>query len=250
MKRIFYIFLSFSLILLSCHKDPPMPDASFSTDIVDPEVGESVFFYNNSSNADSFEWDFGDGFISNEPNPVHTYNSTGTFEVILTVFSEGGEDQASMIIDVKVPTLLVIEVREYFSDDVIPGASVLLYPTLDDWDDQTNDVAEAFTDQDGVAVFSNLDPFVYYVDVWELNHDNYTLAAEDVGFIRTPEVVRNRITGFTAYVDVADHSSGFRINRDNMVMKKSGRNSSEKKLVPSFSGTEDWERFYSKSKKK
>jgi hypothetical protein len=246
MKRIFYLFLSLSLILLSCHKDPPIPEAAFSTDIVDPEVGQTVFFYNNSINADAFEWDFGDGYISTEPDPVHTYNATGSFEVILTVFSEGGEDQASLIIDVQVPTLLVIEVREYYSDGVIPGASVLLYPTLEDWDAQTNDVAEAFTDQDGVAVFSNLDPYVYYVDVWELNHDNYALASEDVGFIRTPEVLTHRITGFTAYVDVADHSSGFRVNRDNMVMKKLGRTSSEKKLVPSFSGTEDWERFYSK----
>ena len=231
MKRIFYIFLSLSLILLILSQRSPDPEASFSTDIVDPEVGETVFFYNNSINGDSFEWDFGDGFISNELNPVHTYNTTGSFEVVLTVFSEGGEDQASLTIDVLVPTLLVIDVREYYSDDVIPGASVLLYPTLADWDAQTNSVAEAFTDRDGVAVFSNLDPYVYYVDVWEATHDNYALRGEDVGFIRTPEVLTHRITGFTAYVDVADHTSGMRGNRT-MVIKKTGQKFRSKEPYP------------------
>ena len=34
------------------------------------------------------------------------------------------------------------------------------------------------------------------------------LAAEDVNFIRTPEVLAHRITRFIAYVDIVDHSKG------------------------------------------
>ena len=37
----------------------------------------------------------------------------------------------------------------------------------------------------GKTVFADLKNIVYYVDVWEENHDNYTLKDEDVGFIRT-----------------------------------------------------------------
>jgi PKD repeat protein len=209
----------------------------FSVDNSSPEVGQTVFFNNNSHNGDRFEWDFGDGFISNESNPTHVFTATGSYEVTLTVTADGGStDVSSLIIDVLVPTLLEVEVREYFSDDVVPDASIILYPTLKDWNDQTNSVNEAFTDADGIAVFSNLDPFVYYVDVWEATHDNYQLANEDVGFIRTPEVMNNKITGFVAYVDIVNHTAGVSRNRE-MVVKKIGRKSSDKNLIPGFTGS-------------
>ena len=44
-----------------------------------------VKFLNQSYNAESFEWDFGDGNFSTEVNPVHTYTEYGDFDVKLTV---------------------------------------------------------------------------------------------------------------------------------------------------------------------
>ncbi|MBK3515876.1 PKD domain-containing protein [Carboxylicivirga marina] len=44
-------------------------------------------FFNNSSNATSYEWDFGDGNTSNEVDPVHTYSNSGTYNVQLTASS-------------------------------------------------------------------------------------------------------------------------------------------------------------------
>jgi hypothetical protein len=239
MKRIIYVFLSLSLILFSCHKDP-VPQSSFSTDNLNPEVGQTVFFTNNSI-GDSFEWDFGDGYISNEVNPTHVYTATGAFEVKLTATVKGDHSESSLTLNVQVPTLLVVEVREYYSDDLIPNASILLYPTLADWDNQTNSLMEAFTDLNGTAVFANLDPYVYYLDVWEATHDNYTLRNEDVGFITTPTVLPHSITFFTAYVDVANHTSG-RGNRGSMVIKKLERRSIDKNLIPS--GSQDWQKYY------
>ena len=167
-------------------------------------VGQPVFFTNTSHNSDRFEWDFGDGYTSNESDPVHTFTSTGSYEVIMTAFAKGGHsDETRLTLNIVIPTLLEIEVREYYSEDLIPGASIILYPTVADWDAQTNMVDEGFTDADGVAVFSNLDPFVYYVDVWEATHDNYQLRNEDVGFITTPQIVPNKINRFIAWVDVA-----------------------------------------------
>lgn len=40
----------------------------------------------------SWSWDFGDGNTSSERNPVHAYDSTGTYEVCLTVRNPAGSD--------------------------------------------------------------------------------------------------------------------------------------------------------------
>jgi PKD repeat protein len=237
MKRIIYLLMFLPFILFSCQK---VPEASFSTDTPDTEVGQTVLFDNHSHYSDRFEWDFGDGTTSTESNPAHIFTATNAFKVTLTAFSKGSSsDKSNLTINVMAPTLLEVEVREWTADgngNVVPNASILLYPTLADWDAQTNSIVEAFTDADGVAVFSNLDPFVYYLDVWEQTHDNYTLRNEDVGWIRTPEVLAHKITGFIAYVDVVNHSSA-KGNRPTMIVKKLGRKAIDKNQIPGFSGS-------------
>jgi hypothetical protein len=42
-----------------------------------------VRFTNRSTGADSYRWDFGDGRFSEVENPIHTYDSSGVFEVTL-----------------------------------------------------------------------------------------------------------------------------------------------------------------------
>lgn len=241
MKRITQIFLSLALILSSCHKDPK---SSFSADNSEPEVGQTVVFTNHSHNGEKYEWDFGDGFVSNDPNPSHIFSSTGSYEVTLTVTSGGSSDVSSLTITVQVPTLLQIEVREYSTENVVPNASVLLYPTLPDWDAQTNSVMEGITGSDGIAVFTNLDAFVYYLDVWETTHDNYTLRNEDVGWIRTPEVLAHKITSFIAYVDIANHSG---VTKDRtMVIKKLVRKPVEKAQTNPYPENLNWKDLYSR----
>ncbi len=44
----------------------------------------TVDFTNNSANATSYQWDFGDGSTSSENNPIHTYSTAGTYTVSLT----------------------------------------------------------------------------------------------------------------------------------------------------------------------
>lgn len=57
----------------------PVADFSFLAD------GLSVQFQYTGLGASSFFWEFGDGTISTEENPVHTYPEPGTYEVGLTV---------------------------------------------------------------------------------------------------------------------------------------------------------------------
>jgi PKD repeat protein len=50
----------------------------------------TVPFLNQSTNAVSYEWDFGDGVTSTQPNPTHTYAQTGLFTVTLVARSVDG----------------------------------------------------------------------------------------------------------------------------------------------------------------
>lgn len=230
------------LFLVSCEKSPK---AQFHTDTDKFVVGQEVLFYNDSDNSESYDWDFGDGYTSNERSPYHTFNSNGTFQVVLTAISRNGsEDKSQMTITVKIPTLLEIEVREYYEDYAVPKASVLLYESLADWDaaDVSKSVLEGTTDNNGITVFANLDPFVYYVDVWETGHDNYQLGAEDVGFIRTPEVMPNQINRFLALVDKADHS-GAKGTKSAARIVKIIRKPADRQQ-PASGGTDGWRELY------
>lgn len=49
-------------------------------------------FYDNSTNATSWSWDFGDGSTSTIQNPTHTYSQQGTFHVCLTITKDTCSD--------------------------------------------------------------------------------------------------------------------------------------------------------------
>ncbi|HBC80005.1 MAG TPA: hypothetical protein DEO60_08555 [Bacteroidales bacterium] len=244
MKKIIFLSLVLPLLIFSCEISPR---AYFSASPADPVVGEDVWFTNESENVSSFEWDFGDGTISNEANPIHRYTSTGAFTVSLKVWSGSGlTDEASLSLNVKIPTLLEVEVLEYYDEYPVEGASVILYRTLTDWEKETHSVSEGFTDSEGKTVFAGLNNIVYYLDVWEKNHDNYALKAEDIGFIRTSEIIPNKINRFIAYVDYVDHGKGTARKDAAVVIKKLVRKPEDKKQPEASSDTTGWQELYAK----
>jgi chitodextrinase len=196
-------------------------NASFTVSTATPTVGEEVYFTNNSTGAVSYTWDFGDGIISNETHPKHVYTINGQYEVQLAARNSNGTiNYAYFTITAKVPRMLAIEVVEWYDLYRVPGASVILYPTLNDWNNQTNALCEGFTDDYGIVVFAGLTDNDYFVDVWEEDHDNYQLASEDAGFITIEWVEPNTLNWFVAYVDVVDHSaSKGRSDRIELVLK-------------------------------
>jgi hypothetical protein len=62
----------------------PLPIASFSSPNSVVCLGEYVEFVNESFDADSMLWDFGDGTLSSELNPTHLYALPGVYDVSLT----------------------------------------------------------------------------------------------------------------------------------------------------------------------
>lgn len=241
MKKLIYLTLFLPIFFVSCESEP---EASFFMDSNVFEVGSGINFNNSSQNANSYEWDFGDGYISYEVNPVHYYQVTGTYEVTLTAFSKKGMDsKAIMTISVVEPSLFVIEVLEYYDGYPVADASVILYPTESDWDNQQNMIIEGFTAEDGIVVFANLDPIVHFVDVWETNHDNYMLRAEDVGFIKTQKVIPQKVQVFVAYVDYVQHTKSNGRTERKMVIKKLERKAEQ---PVSALDAKEWQELYNR----
>ncbi|MGD0272643.1 MAG: S8 family serine peptidase [Gaiellaceae bacterium] len=86
---------------------PPGPHASFTPSVTVGVEPLRVTFTNNSTNATSYVWTFGDGATSTETSPVHTFVDFGTFNVILIATRSSGERttaSATITVNPLVPT--------------------------------------------------------------------------------------------------------------------------------------------------
>ncbi len=90
-----------------------LPLADFSYSINDFEVD----FQNNSFNADSYSWDFGDGGSSTETNPLHEYNEDGFYTVTLYATNSCGTDVYTIQIEIITLPFAI------FSSDITEGCS-------------------------------------------------------------------------------------------------------------------------------
>jgi PKD repeat protein len=64
--------------------------------------GLTVSFFNASSGATGYLWDFGNGFTSTFANPSHTYANFGTYTVCLIALAGGCSDTLCQTVDVLV----------------------------------------------------------------------------------------------------------------------------------------------------
>ena len=99
MKKVKFIFgmllmaALFAVPFTACDEEEepkPVPDASFS--FVATGNGLTVEFTNESTDATTYLWDFGDGTTSTDENPVHTFPDFGDYIIKLTATGEGGEN--------------------------------------------------------------------------------------------------------------------------------------------------------------
>jgi len=73
---------------------PSPPVADFSASPTTGDAPLAVTFSDLSTGrVDSWAWDFGDGGTSSAQNLTHTYNTTGSYTVKLTVTGPGGTDE-------------------------------------------------------------------------------------------------------------------------------------------------------------
>ncbi len=95
---------------------PSAPEVSFSYEA----DGLTTTFTDSSSDSNndmvSWNWSFGDGAISSEQNPVHSFAETGNYEVTLTVTdAEGLSDSETMLVSVSSASIEAAVKRAYKS---------------------------------------------------------------------------------------------------------------------------------------
>ena len=69
---------------------------------------ETVKFTNQSENAESYRWEFGDGTTSTEESPTHTYSQCGFYNVNLIAYRGEEITAAGDYVSVTSPTIEVI----------------------------------------------------------------------------------------------------------------------------------------------
>jgi hypothetical protein len=104
-KTLIYFLLSNLIFLATCQKDQIVVTCNFA--IIDFNVYKEQYFINipiefsnKSEYAESYVWDFGDGTLSTEKNPTHTYKKPGVYKIELTVKNENSSDSKNIIIEV------------------------------------------------------------------------------------------------------------------------------------------------------
>lgn len=93
------------LAINSCKKEdtPVTPTVDFNYTGANVPAPALVSFKNNTSNATSYLWDFGDNGTSTSANPQHLYALGGVYTVKLTATGPGGSTSATKTVNINAP---------------------------------------------------------------------------------------------------------------------------------------------------
>jgi len=155
------------IFLASCTKEPTANFEYLNSSTV--YVGEKVFLINYSSDADSYDWSFGDGHTSSSESPDHTYYSPGSFTISLTANNGSKSDTYTQSINVKDPKGKII----FWSDFQGPPINVYWRSS---YKGQITAVLSSAPScgESGCVNISNLNPGTYSYTAEETSSPNRT----------------------------------------------------------------------------
>ncbi len=108
------LFLAFIAVFISMPACKKTPEAAFTADKVNIELGEEIKFSNTTKDGFSYLWDFGDGSSSTDASPVHTYSASGNYHVRLTAYSKKEKKSDEDYLDITVNDATVNDTRDKF----------------------------------------------------------------------------------------------------------------------------------------
>lgn len=161
MKYRSLIAIIIAVILTGCNNEP---EASFKFSPSDPLAGLTIEFTNTSVNADSYEWDFGDGSLSSSKNASHIYDEAGTYTVQLTATGEDGSNSTIKQITVR-PSVTGSWIKLFEISGSLFGGTMSLVQELD------GSISGSFVFSDGsgyttLESTSNINNFDIQIDWW------------------------------------------------------------------------------------
>jgi len=179
------VYKSLSLILFvllgfACSDDDPLPVpiVDFFLDPGVAEVGVPVMFDNYTTNADNYEWDFGDGQVFTDISPTITFASPGDVTVTLRAYTQDNQvDSVSKTFRVheRVATGYILSVFPPFDVagpwdpdeqgiDQLPDLVMQMAP--DDPNNQSGFVDGIYTNRANGPISAGIDPMVLSDEDW------------------------------------------------------------------------------------
>ncbi len=106
-----YFFLLLTIIgLASCAR----PIANFTIQGADRTAPAEIQFENDSKNAETYEWDFGDGKTSTDSTPSHRFGSSGNYLVVLKAKKGKKTRKVEKRVKIDAPENCLIEIETEF----------------------------------------------------------------------------------------------------------------------------------------
>lgn len=105
-----YLYLLSILLFASCAR----PIADFTVQGTDRTAPAALEFENNSQNAETYEWDFGDGNTSMEATPSHRYRSSGNYLVKLKAKKGNKTRKTEKRVKIDAPDNCLVEIETDF----------------------------------------------------------------------------------------------------------------------------------------
>ena len=220
-----FVNLSGFAATFTCNTDPIAPIANFNSFVSDTILcsNQTVLFFDESQgNILQWFWDFGDGSVSNQENTFHQYDSSGTYNVSLTVCNDEGCDTYIESITIEVDNDCVIDeipTGTFPSNPVIISSCFgTLYDSGGADANYLNDNYGAVTIyQSGIGI--TFSAFDYDENDYIVIYDGLDLNAPIIGFYTGTDLPESGNTIFATgagltiveYTDFQSNASGFEL---------------------------------------
>lgn len=230
LKKLLPFFLITLIAFGGCKKEhynfddlPPTVKSFFTITTTKLNIDEPIQFNNESENADTYTWDFGDGSTSAEKSPSKTYTNPGNYIVSLKAVGAGGTGNYSQQVTVIDPNVVVETDKELYFIEY--GAKTIMKISLKPGSAAETVLSIAGKTGPGLA-YDTANKKIYYCDfettgegkIWRMNTDGTGLE-ELVSGIEDPySVAINLKNGKIYWADDAGNIS--RANLDGSSVEK------------------------------